>query len=109
MKFSTILFASSAAAYNTTVIETITSCSGGCTHTSGVLSSVNSTIASSPATSAVSSVVSSAPVSSLSSSIAATNATNASISIFVGAGVPVGHANAYVAGAAAIAAGAMLL
>ncbi|VEU24183.1 DEKNAAC105356 [Brettanomyces naardenensis] len=88
MKFSTVLFASSVAAFNATetaevtVIETITSCSeaGPC-----VTSTVTSTSTYCPETNATSSV---AP--------------------FEGAAAA-GHANIYAAGAAALAAGAMLL
>lgn len=77
MKFSTVLFASAAAAYNTTVIKTITSCSAA-----GPCETIT-----------------------LTSTYCPENATT--VAPFVGAAA--GHANMYAAGAAALAAGAMLL
>ncbi len=79
MKFSTVLFASAAAAYNTTVIETITSCSEA-----GPCETITLTSTYCPEE----------------------NAT--SVAPFEGAAAA-GHANVFAAGAAALAAGAMLL
>ncbi|QPG75138.1 hypothetical protein FOA43_002482 [Brettanomyces nanus] len=84
MKFSSVLLATAAAAYNTTdvtattVIETITSC-----EESGPCHTVTLTTTYCPENSTV-------------------------ISTFTGAAAA-GHANVYVAGVAALAAGAMLL